>query len=249
MAVIKKGKVKRSGYRDERNSGKLVSLIAKCMAAGKGAVLYKDPHILALFYSDGNDAKEALETAKSDYKNRTNGGSILIIEGKMALVVIWIDSYADQVEVIANDPANRTTQEEAVANIGLSGLPAQKIGKNTKGKPAQPVLTGEYFTGGIIKVKLTNGKAYQFTSITYIAVSVPPASEPAVAPAKVTLTGDQLSVLCAAAVHVMTKTIKGKSKSTKFTGAISLLGYNIYAITQNGAKLVSDISAVITVNP
>ncbi len=248
MAVIKQGKVKRSGYREETNHGKIVALISKCLAAGRGAVLYKDPNISALFYSDGDDAKEALEKAMSDYKNRTNGGSILNIENKMALVVIWVDSYADQVEVIANDPANRTTQQEAVANIGLAGLPAQKMGKNTKGKPAKPVLTGEYFSGGILKIKLTNGRAYQFTSITYVAVSIPPASDPAVAPAVVTITGDQVSVKCAAAVQVMSKTIKGKSRTAKFVGADPLLSYNIYAFTQNGKKLVSEISAVITVN-
>jgi len=249
MAGIKKGKVKRTVYRKETNHNTLKTLITNYLAAGKGALLFKDPHILAAFYLLGDAALLALATAISDYVNKTNGGSIETVEGKMELAVIWIDGYADQAEVIANDPANRTTQEEAIANLGLAGLPTQKITSTTKGKPAISELTGKRFSGGIIKATITNAHSNVYTSLTLIAVSVPPVSEPAVAPAVVTRTNDQLAVTCAVAVHMITKTIKGHPTEISLEGANPLLSYDLYVITQNGKKLVSDISLVITVHP
>ena len=249
MAVIKKGLVKRSGYRKNTNHNALDLLITDCIAAGSIATLFKDPHILAAFYIAGGLTKTALSTAISDYNNSTNGGSIDTVRAKMALVVIWLDSYADQVEVIANDTANRTTQEEAVANIGISHLTAQKIAKASKGRPLKPNIIGEYITGGIIKVKVTNGNLTNYSTLTVLAVSVPPVSDPPVAPAVVTLNGDQLSVSCAVAVNVITKTIKGKPSEATFVGVNPEVSYQIYAITQNGVKLISYLSNPILVKP
>ena len=126
MAVIKKGKVKRTKYRNIKNHNVLKGLMTDYLAAGKAALLFKDPHILAAFYILGDAALLALSTAITDYNNSTNGGNIDTVRDKMALVVIWMDSYADQAEVIANDPLNRTTQAEAITNLGLAGLPTQK---------------------------------------------------------------------------------------------------------------------------
>jgi hypothetical protein len=249
MAVIPEALVYRSGYREERNHEIVKALITKLIAAGLGQLLFQNPAILTAFYTAGNGALAALTLAINDFNNHTNGGSIETIEAKMALVVIWIDSYADQVEVISNADANRTTQLEAKANIVLSGLPTQKIGKTTKGKPGISEINGVRFAGGIMKVKITNAHVNVYTSLTLIAVSIPPASEPAIAPAVVTVAGDQLSVTCAAPIHVMTKTIKGHPASASIAGANPALSYNLYVITQNGVKLVSVISASITLNP
>jgi hypothetical protein len=248
MAAIKQGKVKRTTYRKETNHSTLKGLITAYLAAGKGALLFKDPHILAAFYLLGDAALSALSLAITDYENKTNGGSILTIEDKMALVVIWIDSYADQAEVIANDPANRSTQAEAITNLNNAGLPTQKAASATKGKPAISEVTAKKADGGI-KAKITNAHSNVYTQLTIIAVSVPPAAEPAVAPAVVTITGDQFSVTCAAPVHVISKTIKGHPTEASLAAANPLLSYDIYVITQNGKKLVSDISLVVTVHP
>ena len=248
MAAVKPGKVKRGVYRFERNHNKLKALITAFLAAGKGALLFKDPHILAAFYLLGDAALAALALAITDYENSTNGGSIETVRAKMALVVIWIDSYADQAEVIANDPANRSTQEEAIANLGLAGLPTQKAAAATKGKPAKSEFTAKKVDGGI-KAKITNSNTNVYTQLTIIAVSVPPVADPPVASAAVILTTDQLSVTCAAPVHTITKTIKGHPTEAFLSGANPLLSYDVYIITQNGTKLVSDISLVITVHP
>ncbi len=249
MAVIKKAKVKRSTYRDETSSKVLLALIAQVLAAGMIATLFKDPAILAAYYASGVSAKMALDEAINDLKNKTHGGSIETIEAKMALVVIWLDGYADQVEVISNDPANRTTQEEAVTNIGKSGLTAQKIGKNTKGEPIQPEITGKYTGSGVIKIDVANSKTAVYTSMTVIAVSILPVTDPPIAQAVVKVLGDQIMVSCAVAVQVLTKTIKGHPILASFAGANSLTGYNVYCITQNGVKLVSPISVAVPVIP
>ena len=249
MAAIKKGKVKRTIYREERNHNVLKGLMTNYLAAGKAALLFKDPHILAAFYILGDAALLALSTAITDYNNSTNGGNIDTVRDKMALVVIWMDSYADQAEVIANDPLNRTTQAEAITNLGLAGLPTQKAAGTTKGKPLRSTLIGEKIPGGKIKVSITNAHTNVYTSLTLIAVSVPPVTEPPVASAVVAITGDQFGITCAAPIHVISKTVKGHPTELTLVGANPLMSYNLYVITQNGIKLVSDISLVITVHP
>ncbi len=249
MAVIKKAKVKRSDYREEQSAKVLLALISQVLAAGMIATLFKDPAILAAYYASGVAAKMALDEAINDFKNKNHGGSIETIEAKMALVVIWLDGYADQVEVISNDPANRTTEEEAVTNIGKSGLTAQKIGKNTKGEPIQPEITGKYTGTGAIKIAVANAKVSVYSTLTVVAVSILPVTDPPIAQAVVKVIGDQIMVSCAVYVQVLTKTIKGHPSQASFVGANSLTGYNLYCITQNGVKLVSPISAAVPVVP
>ena len=101
-----------------------------------------------------------------------------IING-VEFFIKWLIIYTSKVEPIANADANRTTRKEAFLNIILSGLMPQKLGRSDKGNPETPVITASYVGDGIIEIEITNGKEFDPSSITIIAIEVPPVTDPA----------------------------------------------------------------------
>ncbi len=157
MYRIKKVLVKRTEYVEIKVHAELLECIRDCISKGILAALFMDPHILALFYTEGTDAADALYDAIEVYKKAPITANLEIVEAKMALVIIWLDSYADQVETISNAPANRTTREEAAANILGSNLTPQKLKSTDKGIPADPSFTVKNIGNGAAEIEVVNG--------------------------------------------------------------------------------------------
>src|ERR1035437_4468546 len=172
MAILKMVKVKRTAYSKITDPVKLNKYLNDAMSYGNAAVLFKDPAILAAFYALGIVAYGALATAMTVYANAPTKGNLDVVQAKMALVVIWLNGYADKVEIISNADANRTTREEAFANIQLSFLTPQKLANATKGKPASPTFTCKK-SGSDLLCEVTNGVEYNPTSTTFFAVELP----------------------------------------------------------------------------
>jgi hypothetical protein len=209
MATLKLVLVLITKFTSERDQDKLKDYIWNCLLLGMAAPLYESPAILAAFYASGNDAYDALALANSNYDANVTPENLKIVKAKMALVVLWLRSYASQVQVIANLPANCTTREEAAINIGLSYLTAQKLTASKKGTPQIPSLTGKNIGIGTIEVAVTNTVDFNPSSINFIAVEVPETPvtippSPFIPPAVVVLTAGQLTVSSTVAVQTAT---------------------------------------------
>src|SRR5665213_2349613 len=173
MANVKKAKVKRTVYSNITNSLVLWKYIGSCLSNGTTQALFKDPNILAAFYLLGTNAQGALKAAMDAHVIAHTKGNNDVILAKMALVVVWLDGYSDQVETISNADTNRTTYEEAVANIKLSYLTPQKPNTSSKGKPDKVEFIIKELGGGDILCEVTNGVDYQPSSTTFLAVELP----------------------------------------------------------------------------
>ena len=143
MARRKKVLAVRTKYSEIKVHKDMLTYITSKITTGSTSILFKDPHITTLFYGLGTTAKIALLDAIDVYIDSPIEANRLIVEAKMALAIIWLDSYTDQVENIANDPFNCTTRGEAAANIELAGLTAQKISLTKKTKPQTPTFTAK----------------------------------------------------------------------------------------------------------
>jgi hypothetical protein len=252
MATLKLVAVKITVFTRQRDAGKLLAYIWACLSDGLNATLYENPNILSAFYTLGNDAWEALDLAISDYSKNTTPDNLKIVKAKMALVVIWLRAYASKVQVIANLPANATTREEVVINIGQSYLTAQKLVQSKKGDPQIPEMTGKNVGIGTIDIEVVNIDNFNPTGIVFIAVEVPvtPITVPpsaATPPAVVELKDGQLLITSTVAVQTASISIEGKGRTVTFIGLKPGKLYAIYAYTRNGKKQVSKLSAPIYV--
>jgi len=247
MSNIRKVAVKRTIYTRIKRASVLKKYIIDCMANGMSWALFMDPHILAAFYASGLIAQTALNDAINAYTLSPTKGKMEIVKAKMALVVIWLNGYADQVEVISNADANRTTREEAGANISNSFLTHQVIVAEKKGNPDMPVITAMNTGDGNVEVEITNGKEYQPNSIVIIAVEIPAIADPYVAPAMVELVKDQLSINCKAGVHTVMMSISGKGRLIGFSKLKTGVSYNFYAYAQNGKLQLSALTPPVVV--
>jgi len=248
MALLKLVTVIITIFTRETNHFKLRDYIKNCIATGSIADLFKDPKILAAFYAAGTFAYNALKGAIDVWELDQTEDNLKIVKDKMALAVIWLRGYASQVQVIANDPANCTTREEAATNIALSFLKAQKLTKTKKGNPDSPAFSAS-ITNGVINIKITNGPAYKPTTINFIAVPVPPVTVPATPLPVVTLdrANGQVSVASKVGIKTVTKSVSGKGQSAKIANMNYSPSYNLYSYAMNGNKQISDLSAPILV--
>ena len=138
MATLKKVKVKRTVYTNQKNSSNVKQYIIDCVGMGSVADLYSNPDIPTAYYNLGTGAATAIQTAINDWKQAPTKGNLDIIDDKVVLGKAWLDGYADRVEPIANLDANRTTRQEAATNIALSFLTPQKLVSTAKGVPETP---------------------------------------------------------------------------------------------------------------
>src|ERR1017187_217238 len=143
MALLKLVAVVISIFTQEKNGPKLRDYLWNCLTDGMASILFSDPHILAAFYAAGNTAYEALALAITNFETNNSSGNRRIMNAKMALAIIWLRSYATQVQIISNLPANVVTRQDAADNITTSFLTPQKLVKTSKGDPEVPVIVGE----------------------------------------------------------------------------------------------------------
>lgn len=252
MASLKLVAVLITAFTKIKEPAKMAAYIWGCMTDGMASTLYASPAIIAAFYTAGNNAWAALDLAISNHNSTPTPNNLKIVKAKMALVVIWLKSYASQVQVIANLPINATTREEVVINIGNSYLTAQKLTRTTKGDPQVPALIGKNIGTSTIEVEVTNSIEFNPTSIVFIAVEVPvtPVTDPpspVAPPAEVDLTNGQLTVTSTVAVQTATISLTGKGRIVTFTALKPGVQYAIYAYTMNGKKLRSVLSVPIYV--
>src|ERR1039458_2647769 len=247
MASIKIVKVMTSDYTLERVAQTLLDYGVKCVNEGWVSDLFPYTTLFRSVYTDGNDALDALEYAIEYHKKIPLPVNLKIVKDKMALVIKWLRVYTSKVEPIANDDANRTTRQEAYTNILLSGLKPQKLLRSDKGNPETAVITASYIGKGIIEVIITNGKDFDPSSITIIAIEVSPITEPATKKPVVKIIDGQVSVTSKVAVRVVVKTITGKRKSLKLTQMNTHPSFNVCVFCQNGNDQISDLSNVVLV--
>lgn len=248
MAVLKLVAVLISIFTKQTDGPKLRDYLSNCLTDGMASILFANPAILAAFYTAGNTAYDALALAISNYETNDSTGNGRIMRAKMALAVIWLRSYAAQVQVIANLPANCTTRQDAADNITTSFLTPQKLTSTEKGNPATPLFNAK-FVDGVLVINITNGEAYKPTSINFIAIAVPPVTDPATPNPVVSLVQATatISVVSSVAVHMVSRSFSGKAKSAKIAGATLAPSYLLVGYAQNGNKQCSLLSAPILV--
>ena len=247
MATLKKVITLRGKYRQIFNGSRMVTYLGNCIAAGSVAPLFLDPHILAAFYASGTTAKTAISTAITNHEAAPTVANANIVKDKVALAKIWLDSYADQVEVIANLPINCTTRAEAATNISISFLTPQKIVFSAKGAPDKPELVAKNIGTSTVEVEVTNGIEFVPTSMVFIAVEQPPTVVPAIAEPLVSLTRGQLVATCDVAIHTVMISVEGKGRIVTFDVLKPGSKYKIYAYAMNGKKQISLLSVGVLV--
>jgi hypothetical protein len=254
MANLKLVAVLITAFTKIKDPAKMLEYIFGCLTDGMAAALYESPAISAVFYTAGNEAWAALDTAITIYNGNVTPNNLKIVKAKMALCVVWMRSYAVQVQAIANLPINAATREEIVINIEQSYLTAQKLTSSEKGAPEQPSLTGKNLGIGEIGVQVINtGVTFDPQSIIILAVSVPVAPvttppSPTPPPADVTLSeSGVVRVTSTVGIDLITLTLNGKAREVTFTGLITGTWYYIYAYSKNNNKKLSDLTVPILV--
>ena len=243
MSTLKIVEVKISKFTKERNATALLKIGQKCFDDGSDSVLFGVPNISLIDYAEGTFAIEALDESINIHDDAPTSINLGIVKNKMALLVLWLIDFAGQVVVIANNPLNCTTLQEAGTNIGIAGLSYRKIGKSSTGKPIQIALTGGNIGTGVAQVEVVPDVDFGPKSTTFIAVSKAPITNPPTPDALVTLDEDgQLSVLAYYVFQIFIVTVEGKGRFAKFKKLTPALGYNSYAFSKNGNKLFGKLS-------
>ena len=236
-----------SDFTDETNPEALRDNLWNCLELGMAAPMYENPHILTAFYTAGNFAYDALALAISNHEEVPTDDNELIVKAKMALAVIWLRSYANQVFLIANDSTNCTTRDEAVININASGLTAQKLTQTKKVKPEKLVLLGKNLGTGIGQIKIVNDNPFVVRSSVFILVSKPPVTSPPTPDAVVSIVNGQFNVAATYAYQLSLLVLDGKGRIATFNNLIPAQGYNGYGFSKNGNKLIGDLSDPVLV--
>ncbi len=237
---LKEVKVKRTVFTKSTNPDEVRSYVTNCADTGSAATLFKNPHILTAFYTDGTAAAAAIQAALDAHALAPTTGNKNIIATKVVLGKIWLDSYANQVQVISNDDANRTSRLEAAANITLSFLTPQKLTATKKGIPEVPIVTIANVGTGNADARIINGVDYQPSQTTYILVEI-------AAGATISISQGQLRIKLTNKGEFIVMTAAQKGKFTHFTGLTAGTDYHLYAYSQNGKSQVSALSVAVPV--
>jgi hypothetical protein len=239
--TIKNVLAKRGVFTKLKKAVDVRKYVNDCVNTGSDDTLYAPPAISTVFYGLGTTAgvdlktaEDALEAAPTD-ANKTN------VKNKIVLVKNWLEDYSDKVEVIANDPANRTTREEAKANIQYSFLTSQKLASESKGTPKTPLVSAGTVGKGKIDAEIINGADYIPNQTTFIAIEKS-------ALESIQLINGDLKIVLRGAGDVVIKSALLKGKFAHFTDMKSGVEYAIYAYAQNGKKNVSDLSEAVYAN-
>lgn len=246
IVLLKMVKVKRTVFTKILIASEVQTYIENCVSTGSGATLYANPTILTAFYEAGTTAAESIAGAIKTYTDAPTDANLKLIAVARTAGIEWLESYASQVEVIANLDVNRATREAAYANILVSFLSAQKLANSTKGVPETPVITGTISGANIISIVVTNGATYIPSQTNFVIVQLPAYTTEETPDPVVTLVKGQITVSGASGATIY-KSLSGKGKSTTVNFPVTGVRYAVYAYAQNGKKLVSDLSAKIIV--
>jgi len=241
MADLKDVLVKRTIFTKEYHPVVIKQYIINCVSIGSDDtnVLYKNPKITTAFYDEGSQAAIKIAdaiTLAGKIPLETNKSAIIdrMVDGKA-----WLDLYAGKVEVIANDPANRTTREQAATNIMASNLTQQKLANAPKGNPEKTKLAGKVVGLGAIDIEILNGVEYNPSQTTIIAIEKS-------AGGIVTLVNGVLNIVTTNRGQVVIRAASNRGSFTHFTG-LNNVPYEIWAYGSNGKKQTGLLSDKITV--
>ncbi len=219
---------------------KVKAYIDGAVATGSAATLFKNPHIATIIFTNGTAAGVAIQSAIDLHTLTPTEGNHKAIFDRAYDGEIWLNDYSDLVETIANEPANRTTQDEAATNILLSYLKHQKLDYAPKGTPETPELKVKNVGTGKVDVEIINWVSYKPSKTTIIMVEVSTG-------AVISLVVDELMIELTVKGQIVIKTSIGKGRFSHFKGLKPGVKYAVYAFSQNGKTQISELSEPIFV--
>lgn len=213
----------------------IMQYILDCVNTGSDSALYGSPNISLAFYNQGRAAANAIQTAMTNYSLRPTKANGKTIKNKIVKGKIWLDSYADKVEIIANDDANRNTISEAATNINHSFLTSRKLIKNKKGKATTPRLTWKRIGQGSFDVQIINGKTYNPMNTHFILLE-------SSMNATIIIENGQVIIEQEKKGQIRFKSANAKGKYAKFRKLKPNVDFDLYAYSQNGNNNLSELS-------
>jgi hypothetical protein len=240
--------VLRTDYSEITDALEMKQFVLNRVNAGKASALYAIPNITAAVYNAGIFAADAIQAAIDFYVLFPTKGNAGTIKDKVALAIKWLDSLVAVVVPIANDPANCATREAAATNISIIGFAPEKLFFSSKGTPPTMVFTATYVGDGIVEIDIIMPPDFNPTTITIVAVAIPPVTNPATPPPIVSLENGQVLITAKVFVASFTKTITGKGKSLKLLKMNTCTNWNIYMYCQHGNTQISLLSAPVPVS-
>ncbi len=241
---LRKVLVLRSEFTKIKIPSKLATFMLEAIRKGTTNSMFQDPNISNDFYDIGLSAHAYLLSCIDNCKKRPIKANKLILVNAAEAGKKWINAFADQVEAIANDDDNRTTRQEAAANIYQANLTARKLGQNAKGKPDQPIFIGKQTGGGYARLDMKNRKGNIPTKTIFVAVEIPKEGSRAKYP-NVKMIKGILVIEMFEVGQVLYQSLVGKAKVVWFEGLKRGCVYAVYAYSQFVKKQVSDLSNMV----
>ena len=246
--AIKPALVKTSDYSLITDPILFMDYMNDCIRIGKLATLYKDPNITTAFYDAGTMLSGLIQSTVDTYNDAPIDSNKELVEVAMANGLVWMNSYASKVEVIANLPANRVTQAQAAVNISQSNLTYQALTQVSKGTPVSPDLAGKVGTGpGAVDVSIINVEPFNPSRTLIVSVQQPLLTDPITPPANVTVVGDQMNIQTFGPTNISIKIIPGKGRLARFKALVTGVFQDFYGFCSNGKNKNSTLSPKITV--
>ena len=98
--ILKTMLVKRMVYTRIYVASVIMQYIMNCANTGADSDLYGSPNISMAFFNQGIAAGNAIQTAMTLYTLKPTKGNRKNVKNKIVKGKIWVNSYADKVEVI-----------------------------------------------------------------------------------------------------------------------------------------------------
>ena len=245
MAAIRDVLVKRTEYSLIIDPAELRQYVVDVVGLASPSALYMNPNIATAVYTALTNAANAITSATDAYGISKTDANRDAIPTKMSLAVDRLNEFCDLVEPIANDPANRTTREEAKVNIEKANLKAQKLDASPKPDPEKAVATFTNVGTGKVVPEITNGAEYAPTKTNYILVegsSGTDASDPII-----TLDGDMVKVTMFKPGDIHFISAAGRGTDSLFPDLKPGVGYVGVAFGQNTKNSVGELSDPVNV--
>ena len=233
--ILKTMLVKRMVYTRIYVASVIMQYIMNCANTGADSDLYGSPNISMAFFNQGIAAGNAIQTAMTLYTLKPTKGNRKNVKNKIVKGKIWVNSYADKVEIIANDDANRNTISEAATNIAFSFLTSRKLVKNKKSKAPTPKIVGKRNGSGSFDVEIINGKSYNPMNTHFILLE-------SSMNATIKIENGEVIIEQEKKGQIRFKSANAKGRYAKFRKLKPGVDYDIYAYSQNGNDNFSELS-------
>jgi hypothetical protein len=248
IVTIKPAFVKTTDYSTITDPITFMDFMNDCIRIGKLAALYKDPAIPIAFYDSGTLLSSLIQSTVNTYNDAPIEANEEQVEIAVANGLVWMNSYASKVEVIANLPVNRTTQGQAAANILFSNLNYQALTQVKKGTPLPLDLAGKIGVGlGAVDLSIINDEPFNPSRSLLVSVQQVLVTDPVTAPSVVTVVGDQMNIQTFGPTTISIKFIPGKGRLAKFKALVTGVYHDFYGFCSNGKNKNSAISPKISV--